>query len=1029
MTADSAREATARRLVEQFRRRFPEALPLAYHAALPVVLNAELLHLLRTNFFLDSPEPIPYLSESDLLLSPLCRESGDGLYELDPHVRKVLLDGLVKDARYGMERIRQVASLLWLYGKRAAPWADRPSLERAQELTAVNFLDPVAARRWLAEAERQSGGTGHELSPEWFVAMRREIDLPTAIRPQGEPPVFYLLLTFRGHTDSINRIAWSPDGDKLASGCDDGTIRVWNMKNGELLNTLVAGAKILSLAWSPDGQKLASGSGDNTIRLWDTETWTEFHILEGHTNSVHSVAWSPDGQKLASGSSDNTIRVWKAGTWEVLRTLTQHSDYVYSVAWSPDGRRFASGSFDRIILLWDAGPEEVTRRLVGHTDNVFSVAWSPDGRTLASGSYDKTIQIWDIETGSTTILKGHTNTVRSVSFSYDGRLLASKAADDLVGLWRCDTWAQVAELPEQASDAWAASLAFHPNSAVLATLGEKDKVIRIWDVDVEALLHTWVPLIRELKHNNPVHRFSWNADGSRLAVPSRDGTVTIWDMQSVKEAVNRVPDAGDRAETIQAGKAGVNQVAWMRMNGWMIAAACFDRQVGLFPIEDSRPSEKDKWDRGTAWRSLDGDVPCVQFSPDGRFLAAGTMVGTLWVWDVSRMQQIARFACGTAVWDLAWHPRSGLAVGGTDKVLLVDFSGNQKPRMIDELHAVVSCLAWSADGRWLLIGNWKGELWIVDGAELASHQFRKIHDGRITSLSLAAGDRLLATKSEDGTTRLWRPTKSEDGTTRLWRPDLWELACEIREPIGASPEYATVAFHPTEAILASVGDDGRTVRVRSVDSGTWDRAPESHRPSPPAPPRHWVVVAGTGKINLADPEVAAARRLGRALGECGYGLITGGWEGVDHVAARAFCHVVEALGAKAEEHLVNVVIGDNFPDFNRGRVERASSNAGSYMRSVELSHAVVLVGGRGGTWELGQVALEAGKPVLPLAGTGGDAGRMFRLISEDWDRLHPGRVPRDLFEALKAPGAEAAGAAIACLAALFGDKTASRAKA
>lgn len=163
----------AQKRIEDFRRRYGEgALRLAYHAALPVVINAELLHLLRINFFLDSTPPLDYTAEGDLLLSPLCFEIGDGLYEIEHTIRDELLKGLLKE--YGQERTREIAALLRRYTERHLPWYSRPALKRAQELTALDAFDPVKAALWLWETERSV----EQLTVgqwEWFVAIRQEI--------------------------------------------------------------------------------------------------------------------------------------------------------------------------------------------------------------------------------------------------------------------------------------------------------------------------------------------------------------------------------------------------------------------------------------------------------------------------------------------------------------------------------------------------------------------------------------------------------------------------------------------------------------------------------------------------------------------------------------------------------------------------------------------------------------------------------------------------------------------------------------
>ncbi len=245
------------------------------------------------------------------------------------------------------------------------------------------------------------------------------------------------------------------------------------------------------IAWSPDGKILASPSKDHTIRLWDAQTGQHLRTLKGHSGIVSSVAWSPDGKALASGSTDNTIRLWNAQTGRSIRTLEGHSDIVYSVAWSPDGKTLASGSFDQTVHLWDAQAGRSLQTLDGHSSFVLSVAWSPDGKALASGSGDQTIHLWTPDAGQHAgILEGHTSMITCVSFSYDGSLLASNSSDGTVRLWCTRTWEALLTLEEPAADNAFPSLAFHPNTPVLATLGEKDTVIRIWDLDIAALLGT-----------------------------------------------------------------------------------------------------------------------------------------------------------------------------------------------------------------------------------------------------------------------------------------------------------------------------------------------------------------------------------------------------------------------------------------------------------------------------------------------------------------------------------------------------------
>ncbi|MFM6499032.1 MAG: protein kinase domain-containing protein [Dolichospermum sp.] len=132
------------------------------------------------------------------------------------------------------------------------------------------------------------------------------------VTPSPTEKTAQLQQTLTGHSSSVYSLAYSPDGQTLASGSSDNTIKLWNPRTGELLQTLTGHSDGVSeITYSPDGQTLASGSHDRTIKLWNPRTGELLQTLTGHSNSVRSLAYSPDGQTLASGSEDKTIKIWR----------------------------------------------------------------------------------------------------------------------------------------------------------------------------------------------------------------------------------------------------------------------------------------------------------------------------------------------------------------------------------------------------------------------------------------------------------------------------------------------------------------------------------------------------------------------------------------------------------------------------------------------------------------------------------------------------------------------------------------------
>ena len=176
---------------------------------------------------------------------------------------------------------------------------------------------------------------------------------------------------------------------------------------------------VRSVAFSPDGETLASGYPLGIIKLWDTKKNTLIATLPGHTETVYSVAFSPDGKTLASGSLDKTIKLWDVSSKQLNATLPGHTEKVYSVVFSPDGKILASGSDDS-IKLWDVSSKQPIATINSHTRPVLSVAFSPDGKTLASGSVDNIINLWGVSSKKLIDTINAHSLQSSVVFSPDG---------------------------------------------------------------------------------------------------------------------------------------------------------------------------------------------------------------------------------------------------------------------------------------------------------------------------------------------------------------------------------------------------------------------------------------------------------------------------------------------------------------------------------------------------------------------------------------------------------------------------------
>ena len=275
---------------------------------------------------------------------------------------------------------------------------------------------------------------------------------------------------------------------------------------------------VWSVAFSPDGNTLASASWDQTVRLWDVETEQLLHILTGHTNEVLSVAFSLDGKTLVSSDWDGTIRLWNPSTGKLKRTLTDHRGGVGSVVFSPDGKMLASGSADQTVLLWNTTTWQVERTLVGHTSVVDSVVFSPDGGILASGSRDKTIRLWNPQTKQLLhTLTDHTGDIARMAFSPDGTTLASGSRDRTIRLWNPNTGKFKRTLPNQTD--WMNPVAFSPDGSTLAIGGQS---VSLWNISSEEYKGV---IVDDIGH---IVAVAYSPDGQTIATGSSDSSVRLW---------------------------------------------------------------------------------------------------------------------------------------------------------------------------------------------------------------------------------------------------------------------------------------------------------------------------------------------------------------------------------------------------------------------------------------------------------------------------------------------------------------------
>ena len=557
-----------------------------------------------------------------------------------------------------------------------------------------------------------------------------------------------LLSTLAGHKGAVRAVAVASDGRRAVSGCDDCTVRVWDLERGIEERVLRGHSDwVRAVALVPFSSRVASTGDDQTIRVWDVDTGKLEKVVDVPGQRPRALAILPDAAHALVGGEGRLITLVDLETGEIARTYRGHAATVNAIMVTGDRTRGVSAADDRTVRVWDLQGDGEALVLRGHRSKVVAVAVSADGSFIVTASSDDSLRWWPLQPGATggRLITDVAYWVRTLALTPDGRQAITGSDDGSLRAWDLGSGTLTRIFEGHAGRIHAVATTRDGGRAVSAS---EDRTLKVWD------LGSGAPRRARKGHDGPVRALAATADGSLVVSTSNDEKLKVWDLRTLSEVGTY---RGHAAVPVALSADGRRLVSGSRQH--------------YASLQVTDPVS------GELQRELKGHTDILRaaaISGDGRLLASASDDGSMRVWDLDSGQALLTIP-------IAWGPAPGKALitiptgrhwiralaiaaqghyalsGSEDRTLrLWDLQTGAEVLRLAGHAARINGVALSADGLTAISASADNTLKVWDltrGVERASLTG---HEAAVNAVAVDALGRYAASAADDCTVRVWR---------------------------------------------------------------------------------------------------------------------------------------------------------------------------------------------------------------------------------------------------------------------------------